>query len=1014
VCVRYGNAGNFCGSACSADSDCPMGYGCKDAVSVEGGQSKQCVQLGEDGAPGQCSCSAMASKKKLQTVCAVEAVSGDGSLAGTCKGIRQCGASGLSPCTAPDWKPESCNGADDDCDGQTDEATCDDGNDCTQDQCAPQQGGCLFKKLSVVPCEADGSPCTSGDACQSGVCAAGKLLDCNDGNPCTSDNCDLAKGCTYTVLDGTPCNGDDSACTSDTCSSGNCQVGAATACDDGNPCTSDGCDPKSGLCKSAAAPDGLPCNDGTACSVGDVCVLGTCKGQSANCSDGNACTADTCEPLTGCAHTATDNAACDDENPCTVGDLCSAKVCQPGKAKDCSSGKACAVGECSPLSGACVFKDKAPGTPCDDGDACTQKDVCNEGVCLGAAASCDDANPCTADTCDAALGCSHVAAQLPCDDGDPCTVGDLCQQGQCASGATKACLDSNPCTQDGCDGSSGACLHLPLDSVPCDADGSVCTPLDLCIQGLCTPGKALLCDDANPCTDNVCNPLIGCIAVNNKAPCNDGDACTSGDTCLGGGCLGAAVWCNDGNGCTSDSCNPAKGCVYLPTADPCDDGNACTSNDVCSGGSCGGEAKTCSDGNVCTSDGCDPQTGCSFVDKNGAPCPDSDACTTAETCVGNSCKSQALACNDNNPCTIDSCDPKSGCAVVNVSDGADCGAGLWCKAGACVAKAFCGNGAVDQPSEQCDDGNKTGSDGCENDCTLTPNNTNVTFATCGQTGRTGPAQSQCDAAYGGGKVQVVSGVQRWTVPITGNYIIEAWGAKGGGSMGGKGARVKGTFQLQKGQIVSIVVGQMGQVTSQGAAYGGGGGGGTFVYLDAMAATPLLVAAGGGGQAENSCSVAGAGGAGSHTQTPTLGAGGTGSAPGGSNGNGGPGGLNTGVYSTGGGGGGWLSNGADGLNLRNPKGIGGQAPRNGAVGGLFTHPSGYSGGHGGFGGGGGMSDNTGAGGGGGGFNGGGGGNNYAGNCNWGAAGGGGSFNSGADPSGDSGVWSDHGKVTIIGK
>lgn len=256
-------------------------------------------------------------------------------------------------------------------------------------------------------------------------------------------------------------------------------------------------------------------------------------------------------------------------------------------------------------------------------------------------------------------------------------------------------------------------------------------------------------------------------------------------------------------------------------------------------------------------------------------------------------------------------------------------------------------------------------------------------------------------------------IQTWTVPAgVCNIQIEAWGAKGGGNLGGNGAYVSGEFQVTPGEVLNILVGQRGGITTQGTGnYCAGGGGGTFVYRNATDPFPLVAAAGGGGQAENGgCNVAGAGGAGSGTATTTNNSTTVGNAPGGTNGNGGSGGLNTGSYSTAGGGGGWLTDGQNGLNLRNPPGLGGLAPRNGATGGLFTHPN-YTGADGGFGGGGGGSDNTGAGGGGGGWNGGGGGNNYAGSCLWGAGGGGGSYNGGTNQTNQSGVRTTHGQVII---
>ena len=260
-------------------------------------------------------------------------------------------------------------------------------------------------------------------------------------------------------------------------------------------------------------------------------------------------------------------------------------------------------------------------------------------------------------------------------------------------------------------------------------------------------------------------------------------------------------------------------------------------------------------------------------------------------------------------------------------------------------------------------------------------------------------------------------VQSFVVPpgVT-SLSIDASGAEGGGGVGGLGAQIQGDFTVTPGETLSIIVGQQGQTTAQpGYPFAGGGGGASFVYRNATDAFPLVSAAGGGGSAEG-CGASVAGGDGSATAGPTPGAG-TGSGAGGAGGNGGAGGSNTGSYSTGGGGGGWLTHGQDGLTLRNPNGKGGEAPRNGAMGGEFTHNSpGFDAGeagNGGFGGGGGMADNTGAGGGGGGFNGGGGGNNYSGSCpnRWGAGGGGGSYNGGTNQVNTSGVGTGDGLVDI---
>jgi hypothetical protein len=123
------------------------------------------------------------------------------------------------------------------------------------------------------------------------------------------------------------------------------------------------------------------------------------------------------------------------------------------------------------------------------------------------------------------------------------------------------------------------------------------------------------------------------------------------------------------------------------------------------------------------------------------------------------------------------------------------------------------------------------------------------FTTCSTSGANGPTQSACDSAYGSttlkGEVAVSSGIQTWTVPQTGKYRIEAWGAQGakgtlGSTSGPLGARMRGDFSLTKGEKIKVLVGQMGTAGS----YVAGGGGASWITKDD--GTPLLVAGGGGG------------------------------------------------------------------------------------------------------------------------------------------------------------------------
>ena len=125
------------------------------------------------------------------------------------------------------------------------------------------------------------------------------------------------------------------------------------------------------------------------------------------------------------------------------------------------------------------------------------------------------------------------------------------------------------------------------------------------------------------------------------------------------------------------------------------------------------------------------------------------------------------------------------------------------------------------------------------------------FTNLGASGRYGP--TTLGSHYTGqdhdGQVTLSSGIQQWTVPYTGKYRIEAVGAAGGydkystaGQNQGRGARMIGTFNLSKGEIVKILVGQEGGINKHSQAAGGGGG--TFVVRGSN--TPLIIAGGGGG------------------------------------------------------------------------------------------------------------------------------------------------------------------------
>ncbi|MBI5610295.1 MAG: hypothetical protein HY902_15565 [Deltaproteobacteria bacterium] len=575
-------------------------------------------------------------------------------------------------------------------------------------------GGCgdgssaQASKRCQVPADC-GNPCTR--SCVDHVCQAVAATSCDDGNPCTSDDCDKASGCTH-LANAATCSDGDGCSDPDLCQGGHCTSGPPRTCDDQNPCTSDTC--QAGTCGHSAT--GGPCSDGDACTLGEACAGGACSGGLlVSCDDGLTCTADSCDSKNGCSHTA-GSGTCSDGDPCTNGDTCTAGQCA-GQKVDCDDGQACTTDACGPTG--C---EHAPSTgPCSDDDVCTMADTCSAGACVGGATlPCGDSNPCTADSCDAASGCHHAAVQGPCDDGDACTAGTACAGGQCGGGVAVDCQDGNPCTQDSCDTDLG-CAHAPTGG-PC-SDGNACTLGDLCSAGLCLPGAATVCGDENPCTADSCDAIVGCMNSPFAGPCSDGDACTQGDACASGACAaGPAVDCSDGATCTADTCNAAVGCQHAWLSGPCSDGNPCTTGEVCKLGACGsGAATDCSDGLACTADSCDPASGCSHAAlpdaanlcSDGDPCS-TDACSLTDGCIHT--PASGAACSDSNPCTTgDTCQAGT-CAGTGKLD---CGDGNPCTADSCSASLGCQHSAAAGP---CDDGNAcTGSDVCAaNQCQSGP------------------------------------------------------------------------------------------------------------------------------------------------------------------------------------------------------------------------------------------------------------------------------------------------------
>ncbi|MBM4370871.1 MAG: hypothetical protein FJ098_04410 [Deltaproteobacteria bacterium] len=453
--------------------------------------------------------------------------------------------------------------------------------------------------------------------------------ECQDGNPCTTD------GCANTACYHNPV--------------GSCCLDAGD-CDDGNACTDDVC--TSNSCQYYVHAGA--CDDEDACTDGDVCVNTACiPGLPLDCDDGNACTDDVCDPASGCASDF-NLAPCDDGSDCTVGDHCEGGVC--------TSGAYVPGGACG-----CITDEHCP----DDMNQCNGKPACLEGYCQTPAETvklCTDAAPedCLEPVCNPANG---LCQDIGLSDGSPCADTSGCHTGSCQAGACQL-TDFAECAGDG----------------DCPDDDDPCNGAPMCGGCACVldPSSLPDCDDGNACTADFCDQVSGdCLHDWAEGCCNDSEDCPGG-TCVAGACVEGCgdityeglcdgtvlFWCEDGELQEKDCGKSGLLCLYDEENGDyrCKEGTCSCTGRVCGDDGCGGSCGECKGGEVCSADG---------------------TCVPEGTCLPD-CEGRA--------CGSDGCDGSCG----------ECGDGETCDDGACV-EAAC---VPDCTGREC------GDDGCGGDCGL--------------------------------------------------------------------------------------------------------------------------------------------------------------------------------------------------------------------------------------------------------------------------------------------------------
>ena len=756
------------GNVCTTDS-CDPASGCVfTANTLECSDGNPCTW------PDVCQAQACVGQKNASCddgiTCTADACDGHG-------GCTHVGLSGGEPCSDGDLCTVGDGCAAGACVGKAKD--CSDNNACTTDTCVA--GLCKWTN-NTAPCD-DSNGCTLNDVCTGGVCVSGKAVDCvADTHGCGGGQCvalsNTAWKCTVNAQpNGTACDADGSGCTvGDACQNGQCAPGPTKDCTGAT--SPDGCQvgtcastgPTTAQCVATPAAAKTPCNaDSNGCTQADACDgQGACvPGTPVTCvQEPTSCLVTTCVSTgtslyqcAGGAPRANGSGCSADNNGCTQ-DMCAGGVCTPGPAVDCSgSADACHTAACisggalnyvcvaSPITcndgnpctdDACQVATGCTATPnqagCFDGNVCTLSDTCNGGTCApGLPADCDDKNTCTVDTCDPIVGCMHKA--IDCSDGKICTLDQCDPVGGCAHTAVPACVDTSlPYFQSfACGAATGWTLGTTAEpGVAWAVDATPAAPVAY------SAGCAL---NFNNGIDYSCTNPLNSSAV---SPPFDATKLAVG-THLSMSFMVAGIWesgtwdnlyveaTTDQGQTWSSLLNPAPqttmvwarqtvdltslvgkvfalrfrfatvDCLYNQTSGPFVDDVALYLT------SCAADSD-CQDQNICTSDSCQKALGTCLFSPNSSACSDGSACTGPEACAAGVCAGNGVVtCDDGNACTLDLCNPVNGaCSNTAVATGTTCDDGSPCTVSDACKAGFCVGGST----SACDDGNPCTVDTC--------------------------------------------------------------------------------------------------------------------------------------------------------------------------------------------------------------------------------------------------------------------------------------------------------------